>query len=173
MNFSIRRTIRALAAPNHRLSCSSRLWSAGLEELRHRGRGWRESGAFLLGHNDGKRRTVRRFVYYDDLDPNCLDTGVIVFDGTGYPPLWQTCRETGLKVVADVHTHPGLAEQSPTDRVNPMLARPGHTALIVPNLAQRKVRPLELGIYEYEGNHNWRDYSGRKADEFLYIGIWG
>lgn len=173
MNFSIRRIIRVLAAPDHQLSCSSRRWRAGLKELKRRGRGWRESGAFLLGYHDGERRVVKRFVYYDDLDPHCLDTGIVVFDGTGYPPLWQLCRETGLRVLADVHTHPGPATQSPTDRANPMLARPGHVALIVPNLAQRKVGSSELGVYEYEGNHNWRDYSGKRAGTFLYIGFWG
>ena len=81
MNFSIRAIIRGLVAPNHRLSCPRELWYAGLRELKSRGGGRRESGAFLLGKNyDGIRR-VCRFVYYDDLDPHCLDQGYVVFDG--------------------------------------------------------------------------------------------
>ncbi len=104
MTFSIRATIRVLAAPEHRLSCSTGLWRAALAELGRRGQGHHESGAFLLGHQRGARRGVERFVYYDDLDPHCLDTGIVVFDGGSFGPLWALCRETGLSVVADLHT---------------------------------------------------------------------
>lgn len=174
MTFSIRATIRALAAPEYRLSCSSRRWRDGLSELARRGEGRHESGAFLLGRQNGRRRVVERFVCYDDLDPRCLDTDIVVFDGAGFGPLWALCRETGLCVVADVHTHGSVrARQSPLDRDNPMIAQAGHVALIVPNYAQRVVGPADLGVYEYQGAHRWRDHSGPKAGRFLYVGIWG
>lgn len=173
MNFSLRATIRVLAAPRHRLSCSASLWRAGLAELGRRGQGRRESGAFLLGRRRGTRRAIERFVYYDDLDPRCLDSGIVVFDGGGFGPLWALCRESGLRVVADVHTHPGAPRQSPLDRENPMIAQAGHIALIVPDFAQCLVAPAKLGIYVYQGGHRWRDHSGRGAGRFFYIGRWG
>lgn len=173
MTFSIRAIIRGLAAPNYRLSCSTTLWRQGLAELCRRGQGRRESGAFLLGHQRGARRSIERFVYYDDLDSRSLETGIVVFDGAGFGPLWALCRETGLRVVADVHTHGGIARQSSLDRDNPMIAIQGHVALIVPDLAQRVVRPAELGVYEYQGDHSWQDYSGPAAGRFFYVGVWG
>jgi hypothetical protein len=30
-----------------------------------------------------------------------------------------------------------------------------------------------LGIYEYEGDHRWRDLTGKEAANFFYVGIWG
>ena len=173
MNSSIRTIIRGLVAPEHRLSCPAHLWRAGLAELRRRGDGRRESGAFLLGRRDGQRRAIARFAYYDDLDPRCLDSGIVVFDGAGFPALWSLCREAGLEVVADVHTHPGAPRQSPADRANPMIAQAGHVALIVPDFARRGRRAAELGIYEYAGEHRWRDCGGARAGRFFYIGIWG
>ena len=173
MTFSIRATIRAFAAPEYRLSCRRSLWKVGIAELAQRGRGETESGAFLLGLERGGRREVRRFVYYDDLDPHCLDTGIVIFDGAGYAPLWQFCRETGLTVVADVHTHPCMARQSPADRDHPMVATRGHVAIIIPDFAQRMPAAEELGIYEYLGAHRWRDYSGTSAHRFFYTGFWG
>lgn len=174
MTFSIQAIIRALAAPRHRLSCSTALWRAGLGELARRGEGRHESGAFLLGRRAGERRQVVRFVYFDDLDPHCLDTGIVVFDGAGYGPLWALCRQTGLRVVGDLHTHPGSTpRQSPLDRDNPMVATPGHIALIAPNYARGTVNPSDLAIYEYLGEHRWRDFSGASAAEFLYVGRWG
>lgn len=173
MTFSIRATIRALAAREHRISCSSDLWRTGLVELRRRGRGERESGAFLLGQQTGARRSIQHFVYYDELDPHCLDTGIVVFDGAAYGPLWQLCREKKLHVVADVHVHGGVARQSTLDRDNPMIARSGHIAIIVPDLARQFVGPEQLGIYEYEGEHRWRQHSGADAKRFFYVRRWG
>jgi proteasome lid subunit RPN8/RPN11 len=181
MSFSIPATIRALAtsllAPEHQLSCSPRVWGEGLAELRRRGGGRRESGAFLLGHRTAApardRRRVRRFVDYDDLDPRCLDTGIVVFDGAGYGPLWKICRQDRLSVVADVHTHPGIARQSDADRRHPMIATAGHVAVIVPDYAERPVRVEQLGLYEYAGSHEWRDRSGPAAGRFFYIGFFG
>ena len=115
MTFSIRATIRALAAPKHRLNCPRKVWRRGLAEIARRGEGRHESGAFLLGHKDGLRGRVVRFAYYDDFDPTCLDSGIVIFDGAGFGPLWQLCRQTGLNVLADLHTprRPGSGAAEP------------------------------------------------------------
>ena len=173
MTFSIRATIRALAAPRHRLSCPRKVWRQGISEVARRGEGRHESGAFLLGHRNGSRGNVVQFGYYDDFDPSCLDSGIVVFDGAGYGPLWELCRRTGLSVLADLHTHagPGPARQSSLDRDNPMIAQPGHVALIVPNFA-RNFRLQDVGVYEYLGSHEWHDRSGTRSGSYLYTGIW-
>src|SRR5687767_171170 len=173
MSFSIRATIRAFVAPNHQLACPAPLWRALLHELRRRGGGHGESGAFLLGRTFGRRRRVESIAFYDDLDPDSLKTGIVVFDGRGYGPLWTHCRETGRTVVADVHTHAGAARQSSLDRDNPMIATAGHVAIIVPSFAQGRVQLADLGIYEYEGAHRWRDLSGPRASHYFYVGFWG
>lgn len=136
------------------------MWTAGVAELARRGGGQRESGAFLLGHEDARGvRTIRRFVFYDDLEPDCLRTGAVVFQGHGYGPLWEDCRRSNLTVVADVHTHPYLPYQSDLDRRHPMIAVAGHVGLIVPELAFGSSAPEDLGIYEYIGEHEWHDRS--------------
>lgn len=173
MTFSIRAIIRAVVAPDHRVSCARALWEQGLNELRRRGGGVRESGAFLLGRQDGVRRRISRFAFYDDLDTHCLDSGIVTFDGAGYGPLWSLCRTTGLTVIGDIHTHPGVARQSSSDRTNPMVATPGHLAIIVPRLAQPSFKWPELGIYEYLGQHRWHEHSGAGAARFFYVGFWG
>ena len=180
MSFSIPATIRALAtsllAPEHRLACSASLWQAIVGELRRRGGGRRESGAFLLGERAVRggveRRRVHAVAYFDDLDPHCLDSGIVVFDGAGFGPLWKLCRETGLQVVADVHTHPGIARQSEADRKHPMIATPGHFALIIPDFAARVPTGNDLGMYEYAGAHQWRNHSGFAASRSFYTGHW-
>ncbi len=166
MTFSIRATIRALAAPKHRLSCPRKVWQRGLAEVASRGEGRHESGAFLLGLQEGSRGRVVRFAYYDDFDPTCLDSGIVVFDGAGFGPLWQFCRQTGLNVLADLHTHggPGPARQIPYEYL-------GHVALIVPNFATN-FRMRDIGVYEYLGSHQWRGHNRGRAGCFFYTGVW-
>ena len=148
MTFSIRTTIRALLAPDHRISCSRRMWSRLLGELDRRGGGSHEAGVFLLGIERKRYLEVRDMVFYDELDPGAYDTGVCVLHGDAFARLWALCRERRLTVVADAHTHGGAAIQSWDDRTNPMVARAGHIAIIVPNLARPPVKHPELGIYE-------------------------
>ena len=112
-------------------------------------------------------------IYYDDLDPHSLNSGFVQVSGTAYGALWRRCRESGLEVIGDVHTHPGAAHQSETDRKNPMLARAGHIAIIVPFFATNYPRVRDLGVFEYLGEFRWNDQSGPDSGRFLYIGRWG
>lgn len=140
------------------------LWRHLLHELRTHGRGARESGAFLLAKVGA--HAVGRVICYNVLDPSALDTGIIIFQGSGFVPLWKICLQEHLRVVADVHTHPGSwTGQGSADATHPMISQPGHLALIVPSYAQNKRQGLRgVGIFEYQGQHKWktwRDYSGR------------
>jgi proteasome lid subunit RPN8/RPN11 len=171
MAFSLRAIIRAFAAPNHRLRCAPKLWRGIISELARRGEGRHEAGAFLLGVDGAGQKEVREAVYYDDLDPHAYDTGVCVLHGDAFARLWTLCRAKNLTVVADAHTHPGAAFQSHSDRTNPMIARGGHIAIIVPEFARWPIPAGELGVYEYVGDHVWHDRGGRAASRYFYRGL--
>jgi proteasome lid subunit RPN8/RPN11 len=151
------------------LTISSTLWQTLLTELRRRTQGGHESGAFLLGHASKTERRVEQIVYYDDLDPNAYRTGVVVMHAASFGQLWELCRSNCLSVVADIHVHPEDAQQSLVDRNNPMIALPGHLALIVPHFARPPVLTETLGFYEYLGKHRWRDFSGRRVSCCLHL----
>ncbi len=172
MNFSTQTIIRALVAPKHRLRCSQGLWRSVCSELNRRGEGWHEAGAFLLGSVVNGARAVSNVVFYDELDAHAYASGVCILEAPAFSKLWALCRERKLTVVADVHTHGGLARQSEADRTNPMIARAGHVALIVPDLARAPVRLRKLGIYEYRGNHEWHNHSAKGLARFFYVGWW-
>jgi hypothetical protein len=172
MSFSIKATIRAFVAPKHRLSCGPQIWRGLISELERRGRRRHESGVFLLGVERGDRREVREVVFYDDLDPLAYDTGVCVLHGDAFAKLWEICRNRRLTVVADAHTHPGTALQSGSDKANPMVARPRHIAIIVPEFARWPIRHGGLGIYEYCGDHSWIDRNELRAPGYFYTGFW-
>jgi proteasome lid subunit RPN8/RPN11 len=144
-------------------------WSTLMSELERRGKGERESGAFLLASSKWPQ-VVEVVVPYDELDPACL-TGGIDFHRSGYQRLWTRCEHLGLCVVGDAHTHPSKwVSQSEVDRRHPMLARVGHVALIVPNFAQGDVPPAEIGVHVYQGDQGWAACAGRHAHKAIYVG---
>jgi len=143
-----------------------------MAELHRRGEGRHEAGVFLLGSVHGNRRAAVAAIYYDDLDPQAYSTGVCVLHAPAFAKLWAICRARRLTVVADIHTHPGQAFQSGADRTNPMVARAGHVAIIVPDFAAPPVERRRLGIYEYRGQHEWFERSRGVGPRFLYSGFW-
>ena len=143
-------------------------WEAMLIELRDRGHGEIESGAFLLAKRPSDPRLVTRVIYYDDLDPNCL-VGGIHFHGLAYGELWALCRSDGFTVVGDVHTHPGgWVHQSDIDKGSPMVAQKGHVALIVPHFAQQPTDPSQVGVHLYDGRE-WTTWTGHDAATRLFV----
>lgn len=145
-----------------KLSCDRAVWRAGVEELRRRTHnGRRESGAFLLGFDDRVTRRIQRFVFYDDVDPRALDSGIVHFDGSKFGRLWEICRTHDQGVVADVHVHPGGYQQSASDQSDPVIPRAGHLALILPDFATRATDPGGIGMYEYLGNKRWKTHTHR------------
>jgi hypothetical protein len=162
---------RTLFGPAPEIICSNAIWNAGVAELRERTLGAsRESGAFLLGHKSN-RRTIKEFVYYDDIDPHALETGIVIVDGRKLGALWEHCRKTGREVVADIHVHPGGFEQSLSDRANPVIAEIGHFAMILPHYARRATRPGGIGLFQYLGARQWKNRS-REAFPLLHVGWW-
>lgn len=156
-------------ANNPNLLISSGLWHRLLTDLHQRTEECHESGAFMLGNKDGHGRRVEHVVYYDELDPNAYQSGVVVMHAASFGLLWDLCRTRKLSVVADVHVHPEGAWQSYADRDNPMIAQRGHLALIVPDYARPPVHLNTLGFFEYLGGHRWRNLGGRHISHFFHF----
>lgn len=151
------------------LHFSRRLWLTCMAELHARTGHRHESGCFVLGKIDQHHRRARRCVYYDELDPLTYSSGVCILHADAFTRLWAICRAEGLTVIADIHTHPEGAFQSESDRTNPMIARAGHCAIIVPAYAKGWIWRHHLGLFQYQGDHRWTDLSGWRARSFLKV----
>jgi len=145
-----------------------RAWWQLQLELRRRGELRREAGAFLLGHRRRLSAVVTDIAYFDDLEPTSLN-GAVHLTTVGYAQLWKKCRELGVEVLADVHTHPGQhVGQSSIDQENPLIAQRGHVAIIVPNFAGQDVGFDAVGVYGYHGDDGWRTEPSRLRHRRLW-----
>jgi len=142
------------------LKIARTLWNDVTSELHRRTEGRHESGVFLLGERTESERRALAPIYYDELDACAYDTGICVLHGDAFAKLWSRCSDLGLTVVADAHVHLFGAGQSRSDRENPMIARAGHLALIVPRMSKPPVRRWTVGVYEYLGDHRWQSRGG-------------
>ena len=155
--------------PEPCLRLARSLWTNLTSELHRRTEERHEFGAFLLGREAEDGRRALSLVYYDELDRNAYETGVCVLHADAFTHLWNRCAELRLTVVADAHVHGLRAVQSRSDRENPMIARPGHLALILPLMARRPVRRWAVGFYEYLGDHRWASHGGCHVTRVLKI----
>lgn len=149
-------------------------YAAVMTELARRGDQRRESGAFLLAdidavtHADDAPKIVAA-AYYDDLDPDCL-TGGITFTASGYTALNALCRERRLRVVADVHAHPGdWVGQSRLDAAHPMVALPGHIAIVVPRYATGDIPVDQIGVHILGADTSWQSYFGADTADIVHV----
>lgn len=155
------------------LLISRRRFTRLLTELHRRGEDRRESGAFLLAHRDARpiagSQEITGIIYYDDLDADCL-TGGITMHAIGLSRLNQLCRERRLRVLGDIHTHPGsYIQQSHIDATHPMIALPGHIAFIAPNYAAGSVRTTDLGGHRLMPGGAWERAYGTDVAGMLQV----
>lgn len=152
-----------------KLRIPKRLWADLVFHLRTRGDGIAESGAFILGTETNSVREASKFIPYEALDPKAEHGGHLTMSPEGFAQLWKACERDGLTVVADVHTHPWGCRQSVIDMRSPMIALPGHFALIVGNFAQGNIQARDIGVHIYLGSHKWNTYYGVNHSKILEI----
>lgn len=149
------------------LKFAPRVWSGLMEDMRRRGRGCREAGAFLLTEADRGDRVVRTWLPYDVLAPESLAYTYVRLESSAFSRLWAWCAEHHVEVVADVHTHPSGPRQSVSDRAHPMVSLRGHVAIIVPSFAQHNPQPLDCSVNVYLGDQRWLSFLGQDAQKLI------
>jgi proteasome lid subunit RPN8/RPN11 len=150
--------------PHPLLELPYTLFQALIVDLAMSGRGVKESGAFLLGKQEGSRRYVTSYLMYDKVAPESSRShAYVAFTAEEMAGAWAHCYATGLQVVADVHTHPFGPAQSISDRAHPIVSVAGHVALIVPNFAQGSPQTRDLGVHLFGGAGRWQSMFDEKA----------
>ena len=151
------------------LEFRAEVWTSLVLDLRRRGKGRRESGAFLLGRASQTANSVHEWLPYDELDPASLNYDYVRVSTEAFSRLWNVCTERDMEVVADVHTHPAGPTQSPSDRANPMVSMVGHIAIIVPRFAMGSVSPADISVNVYLGSRKWSSHFGSRAAALIKL----
>jgi proteasome lid subunit RPN8/RPN11 len=138
------------------------LWPALMKDLWKRSAERREAGAFLVASRQSPD-VVSRWIAYDELDADSLRHTYVQLEPRAFSRLWELCNTFDLRVIADIHTHPHAPAQSESDREHPMIAIPGHVALIAPRFARGVITPAHVSFNVYRGAGQWLSFLGRHA----------
>ena len=152
-----------------RLSFKKQQWDDLIADLRARGQGRRESGAFLLGRVRPGVKEVVMWLPYDEMDPSSLNYDYVRIRTLSFSKLWNSCEANRLVVVGDIHTHPLGPRQSPSDKANPMVSVAGHIALIAPRFAIGNVAPIDVSVNVYLGAGKWASHEGQQAASLIVL----
>lgn len=136
------------------------------ELYRRSGMGRTESGAFLLGQIDGHERSVRKVIYFDDVDPQAYRSRAIRFNTTRLGVVYDACEREGLSIVGDIHVHPEEAFLSPIDEANPVVAVAGHVGIILPYSGRYQTTD-QISVHILDNHGGWLHVGRRDVTGFL------
>jgi hypothetical protein len=96
-------------------------------------------------------------------------------DGVGYfvtsDTLFQlnrTLLQTGMRLIAQIHSHPGAAYHSPMDDRYAIVTEDGGVSLVVPDFGKAPVEPASWAAYRLHGA-TWKSLSLADAKSFLLL----
>lgn len=141
-----------------------------LETMRDFGsHGW-EVLVLWLGEiepNTGKAHVVQAFV--PKQKPISSENGVGYFvTGETLFQLNRDLSETGLRLIAQVHSHPQEAYHSDADDRYAIVTAQGGLSLVVPNFGRAPADPASWAVYELDGR-DWREINKTKVRSLFEV----
>jgi hypothetical protein len=139
-----------------------------LEAIREFGsHGW-EILVLWLGTIVGSDATISN-VFIPTQHPVSSEEGVGYFvEGNALFQLNRHLSETGLRLIAQVHSHPQEAYHSAADDRYAIVTTEGGFSLVVPNFGRNAADPTKWAIYRLVGGQ-WRELSSVEARTVLTV----
>jgi len=132
-------------------------------------RGW-EALVLWLGEiepNTGRAHVTQAFVPKQKSISNEDGVGYFVSGETLFQ-LNRDLSETGLRLIAQVHSHPREAYHSEADDRYAIVTAEGGLSLVVPNFGRAPVHPTAWAVYRLNGR-NWRELNARDVGTLFEV----
>lgn len=121
-----------------------------------------------LGDIETERARIVRAVVPDQ-QPVSSEDGVGYFvTGETLFNLNRSLAETGLRLIAQIHSHPGEAYHSDTDDRYAIVTADGGLSLVVPDFGLAPANPAEWAVYRLT-NGQWEELSSQQARMLLCV----
>jgi Prokaryotic homologs of the JAB domain len=117
--------------------------------------------------NTGKAHVVQAFVPKQKAISNEDGVGYFVNSETLFQ-LNRDLSETGLRLIAQVHSHPREAYHSKADDRYAIVTAEGGLSLVVPDFGKAPADPTSWAVYRLHGR-DWREVSTREVATLFEI----
>jgi proteasome lid subunit RPN8/RPN11 len=142
---------------------------ATLDELQRFGERQLEGLVLWLGDGDLHRVHVRR-AFVPEQEAISGEDGVGYFvSGETLFKLNVALAESGLRLIAQVHSHPGEAYHSEADDRYAIVTADGGFSLVVPDFGRAPADPAAWAVYRLSNDH-WQELTPEQARSLLQVG---
>lgn len=117
--------------------------------------------------NTGKAHVIQAFVPKQKSISNENGVGYFV-NGETLFQLNRDLSETGLRLIAQVHSHPQKAYHSEADDRYAIVTAEGGLSLVVPDFGSAPAEPTSWAVYRLHGR-DWRELSTREVRSIFEV----
>ena len=114
-----------------------------------------EGVALWAGIRDGNSFHIKRTIIPEQSAGNIEDGLIYVVRGDELHRISLELFDTGMQLVAQVHSHPGEAYHSDTDDAYPIVTVLGGVSVVVPNFATGGLNFNEWAVYRFMHKTGW------------------
>lgn len=139
------------------------------EFLRAMGRQGHEGLALWCGAASGDHFAVTNLLIPKQRAIRGPDGVCAIVDSAELHRINMELYESGLRLIAQVHSHPTDAYHSDTDDENALVNTVGALSLVVPDFAARDFSLGDCAIYRLESDGSWRSLSSGEVATLLEI----
>jgi len=137
--------------------------------LREVGETGREGMVLWVGNSDGKRFRITSLLIPRQRGLKTKDGVCVVVDADEMHRINVELFATGLRLIAQVHSHPTDAYHSETDDEYAIATTAGCLSLVVPDFATRDFDLSDCAVYRLDKNGGWQHVSPRKVKTLIAI----
>jgi hypothetical protein len=135
-------------APGYELRVPTEIWAGALRTLGHYGRLDSEGLVYLAGVRAADDVALVSGLYSLG---HTAQGGTVVVEPEEARWLLRTLRARDEKLLAQVHSHPGVAFHSPGDDARATSFHRGFLSIVVPGFARGVSEVSECAVYEFDG----------------------
>ena len=137
--------------------------------LRSMGERGHEGLALWAGRPDGEVFTVINLLIPRQTATRTLDGVCASVDAEEMYRINAELFQAGLRLIAQIHSHPTDAYHSDTDDENALVRTVGCLSLVVPDFAMRPFSLADTAVYRLDRNGTWQELSRRVVAALIRI----
>lgn len=138
--------------------------------LRKVGATGREGMVLWVGLADGKLFSVTNILIPRQRGLKTKDGVCVVVDEDEMHRINVELFRSGLRLIAQAHTHPTDAYHSETDDEYAIATTTGSLSLVIPDFAAREFDLSDCAVYRLDKNGGWEHVSPRRVKSLIVVG---
>lgn len=128
-----------------------------------------EGVALWAGVRDGDSFIIKRTIIPEQNAGSFEDGLIYVVKGEELHRIALELFDSGMQLIAQIHSHPGEAYHSQTDDAYPIVTVKGGISVVVPNFAEGGLNLRDWAVYRFLPETAWTELSQAKKETLIKL----